>query len=122
MLGEFIAACQALQDLKEHGPELYQQELLKHDVPRRLREASVKTFAESFSSARHTQKAVQRQPEVRQAKALLKLVAILDGAWGQWEYVQAAQKIEFKNPTQAADYNAAVEEYNRASKEYLELK
>jgi len=121
MIGEFIAASKALQDLTEHGTELYQQELLKHKLPRTLREASVKIFAESFSAASNPQNIPRRQAEVRRGEAMLKVVTILDGAWGQWELLPATQKLEFKHPTQAAEYNAAVKEFSQANEESLRL-
>jgi hypothetical protein len=121
MIGEFIAASKALQDLTEHGTELYQQELLKHNLPRRLREASVKIFAESFSAASNPENIPRRQAEVRRGEAMLKVVTILDGAWGRWSYIPATQKLEFKDPTQAAEYNAAVKEFSQANEESLRL-
>jgi hypothetical protein len=51
----------------------------------------------------------------------LNVVTILDEAWGRWSYIPATQKLEFKDPTQAAEYNAAVKEYNQANEEALRL-
>ncbi len=121
-LGDFIAACKAKQNLAEHGTELYKQELLKHNVQRWLLDASVKGFAKSFSSASNPQSIDLRKADVQRGEAMLKIVTVLDGAWGQWEYDPAKHKIEFKDPAHAAEFNKAVEEFNQVNKESLRLK
>ena len=92
-VGQFIADSKALLEIADHGTELYEQELLKHDLPRRLREASVKGFAQSFSNSTSPTLLAMRHADVRRGEAILKVVNLLDGTWGQWEYIPPAREL-----------------------------
>jgi len=121
MVDEFIAESKALLDIAEHGTELYRQELLKHDLPRELREAGVKGFAQSFSNSNTRTLIAMRHADVRRGEAILKVVNLLEETWGQWEHLPATRKLQFQDAAQAAEYNAAMKELNQATEETLGL-
>jgi hypothetical protein len=120
MVDDFIAACKALQDLAEHGPALYEQELLKSDLPARVRQASVKIYAKSFYQSGPGNRA-RRRAEVRLGKAMLKVITILDREWGQWEYQTATGKGEFKDESKATEYHSATLAVSQASEQLKAL-
>jgi len=121
VVGDFISATKAMEELAEHGSELYDQELGKRNLPRRFREANVKEFAKSFSSKAFPNVA-SRQAEVRWGEAMLKVFAILDEAWGQWKYLPATQQLEFQDERKNEEYNAAALELSQAGAESIELR
>lgn len=120
-VGQFVADSKALLDIADHGTELYEQELLKHDLPRRLREASVKGFAQSFSNSTSRTLLAMRHADVRRGEGILKVVNLLEETWGRWEYVPATRKLQFRDEAQAAAYNLALKEFNQASEDTLGL-
>jgi hypothetical protein len=119
--GDFIAASKGLQELAEHGAEIYEQELIKRNVPRGLREASVKVFSRTFFTKSFPNLA-SRQAEVRWGEAMLKVFTFLDDTWGQWKYLPATEQLEFEDERKNLEYNALAKELSEASKESNKLR
>jgi hypothetical protein len=121
IVSNFTASSKSLKELLEHGPELYDQELEKRNLPRRFRVTSVKAFTKTFYSNSAPNIWAYRQAEVRCGEAMLKWLNFLDETWGQWEYLSATQQIEFKDHEKLTEYNAVLAELSQASVEKVKL-
>ena len=117
---EYLASCRALQGLAENGPELYRKELERIQLPSRMIDATVKTFAKSFRSSAPSDPVV-RKAEVRTGEAMLKILTFVDGEWDALTYDAAKRRYNFKNPTEEAEYLRLSEEFNKAKEEFRDL-
>lgn len=117
---EYLASCRGLQGLAENGPELYRKELERVQLPSRIIDASVKTFAKTFRSSAQSDPVV-RKAEVRTGEAMLKILTFVDGEWDALTYDAAKQRYNFKNTTAEADYLRLSKEFNKAKEEFRDL-
>jgi hypothetical protein len=117
---EYLASCRDLQGLAENGPELYRKELERIQLPSRMIDASVKTFAKTFRSSAPSDPVV-RKAEVRTGEAMLKILTFVDGEWDALTYDAAKQRYNFKNTTAEADYLRLSKEFNKAKEEFRDL-
>jgi len=116
-----IKAARDMREFAENTPEIYRRELEKHKLPPQAREADLKRFAAEIAAVNPTIIALRRA-QVRRAEALLRLVLLLDGAWGRWDYRPAQQDLSFKQAKDMDAYNMTYEEFNALSKEAQSLK
>jgi hypothetical protein len=116
-----IKAARDLQQFAENTPEIYRRELEKHKLPPATREADLKRFTDEIAAVNPTIIALRRA-QARRAEALLRLVLLLDEAWGRWDYRPARQDLSFKQAKDADAYNVTYEEFNALSKEAQSFK
>jgi hypothetical protein len=114
---EYIKSCRDLQGLAENGPELYRKELEKVQLPSRMIDVTVKTFAKTFRSSA-PRNPVVRKAEVRTGEAMLRILTLVDGEWDALTYDAAKQRYNFNNTTAEANYLRLCEEFNKAKEDF----
>ena len=117
---EYLASCRDLEVLAEKGPELYRKELETVQLPTRMIDATVKTFAKTFRSSAPSDPVV-RKTEVRTGETMLKILTFVDDDWDALTYDAAKQKYNFKNTTEEAKYLRLCEEFNKSKQEFRDL-
>ena len=125
LMSNVIKASEAIKPVVEDAPALYDQELRKHNLPPRFREASVKVFAKLYFG-----KTTENSPaKLRISEAALKVFAsqsnvlnFLDETWGQWTYLPATNMLEFQDQKRVAQYNAVFAEFSQAREELVKLR
>ena len=120
-VGRAIQAAKDLQEFAENTPEIYRQELRKHQLSPQARDAELRQFMGAMAVVNPSIIALRRA-EARQGEALLRVVLLLDESWGRWTYRPATRDLGFKDQDQADKYSAAYQEFRAASGEAQTLK
>jgi hypothetical protein len=116
-----IKAGQDLQKFTENMPDLYRQELQRHKLSPEAQAAGLQTFVGAIA-ALHPTIVAARRAEVREGEALLRVLLLLDRAWGRWEYRPATRDLSFKDAKLADDYSVAYQEFSALSGEARSLR
>jgi hypothetical protein len=120
-VGRLIQAARDLQEFAGNTPKIYEQELRRHLLSPAAREAELRQFMGDMAAVNSGIIAL-RQTEVREAEALLRVVRLLDTAWGRWEYRPGTRDLGFKKPEDADDYKVAYQQFNEISRQAQSLK
>ena len=115
-----VSAAKDLEEFARNTPEIYRQELERHQLSPEARAAEQQQFVGALTAVTPMIIAL-RQAQVRQAEALLRVVLLLDDNWGRWEYRPASRDLTFKEAKQADAYQLAYLEFNQRSGEARRL-
>jgi hypothetical protein len=111
-----ISAAKDLLEFAKNTPEIYRQELRKHQLSPAAREAEWQQFMGTLDAVNPTIIAL-RQTQVRQAEALLRVVQALNESWGHWQYRPATRDLGFTDDRQAEAYKLAYQEFHDISEQ-----